>query len=61
VIEGFTTSQQRSIARQRHQGRSVESLADEWAVDTATIEAVLAHRDSIDQRNGVIRMPRNEG
>ena len=55
MIDGLTNPQQRAIQRMRLAGRTLDSIADEWGITTATVEAVLAHRDSLDTKRGVIR------
>lgn len=56
MIDGLTSAQQRAIQKMRLKGRTLDSIADEWNITIDTVKAVLAHRDSLDENKGVIRL-----
>lgn len=55
MIDGLSNAQQRAIHRMHRQGRTIESISWEWDIPIETIKTVIAHRDSLDEKNGVIR------
>ena len=56
-FDGLTGQQQRQISGQYQNGRTIPQIAEHWGVSEQTVKDVLAHRASLDDEKGVIRLP----